>query len=30
MINKERMLAEFFELVRIKCSTKGERQVADV
>ena len=30
MINKERMLLEFFELVRIKCSTKGERQVADV
>ena len=30
MINKERMLAEFFELVKIKCSTKAERQVADV
>ncbi len=30
MINKERMLTEFFELVRIKCSTKDERQVADV
>jgi len=30
MINKERMLQEFFELVRIKCSTKDERQVADV
>jgi len=30
MINKERMLAEFFELVRIKCSSKAERQVADV
>lgn len=30
MINKERMLGEFFELVKIKCSTKAERQVADV
>lgn len=30
MINKERMLAEFFELVKIKCSTRAERQVADV
>ncbi|MBP2628116.1 MAG: peptidase T-like protein [Firmicutes bacterium] len=30
MINKERMLAEFFELVKIKCSTRDERQVADV
>jgi len=30
MINKQRMLAEFFELVKIKCSTKDERQVADV
>jgi len=30
MINQERMLAEFFELVKIKCSTKDERQVADL
>lgn len=30
MINKERMLAEFFELVKIKCSTRQEREVADV
>ena len=30
MINKERMLAEFFELVKIKCSTTDERQVADL
>ena len=30
MVNQERMLQEFFELVRIKCSTKEERQVADV
>lgn len=30
MINQERMLAEFFELVKIKCSTRAEREVADV
>jgi len=30
MINKERILAEFFELVKIKCSTRDERQVADL
>lgn len=30
MINKKRMLAEFFELVKIKCSTRDERQVADI
>lgn len=30
MINKQRMLAEFFELVKINCSTRNERQVADV
>ena len=30
MINKERMLAEFFELIKIKCSTRDEREVADV
>jgi len=30
MINQERVLAEFFELVKIKCSTRDERQVADI
>ncbi len=30
MINKERVLAEFFQLVRMKCSTRAERQVADI
>lgn len=30
MINKERVLGEFFELVKIKCSTRQEREVADV
>ncbi len=30
MINKERVLKEFFELIRIKCSTRQEREVADV
>ena len=30
MINKDRVLKEFFELVQITCSTKAERQVADV
>ena len=30
MINRKRMLDEFFELVQIKCSTRAERQVADV
>ncbi|SDF64616.1 M20/M25/M40 family metallo-hydrolase [Sporolituus thermophilus] len=30
MINRERMLAEFFELVKIKCSTRAEREVADL
>lgn len=30
MVNKERVLNEFFELVRIKCSTKAEREVADL
>ncbi|VBB07002.1 peptidase m20 [Lucifera butyrica] len=29
MINQARMLAEFLELVKIKCSTKEERQAAD-
>lgn len=29
-MNKERVLAEFFELVKIKCSTRAEREVADV
>lgn len=30
MINKERVLAEFFELVQIKCSTRQEREIADL
>jgi len=30
MVNKKRMLAEFFELIKIKCSTRDERQVADI
>ncbi len=30
MINRKRMLNEFFELVQIKCSTRAERQVADI
>jgi tripeptide aminopeptidase len=30
VVNKERMLTEFFELVQIKCSTRAEREVADV
>ncbi|MDT8903020.1 M20/M25/M40 family metallo-hydrolase [Anaeroselena agilis] len=30
MVDKQRMLAEFFELVSIKCSTRDEREVADV
>lgn len=30
MINQERVLAEFCELVRIKCSTRAEREVAEV
>lgn len=30
MINKERVLKEFFELVQITCSTKNERQIADL
>lgn len=30
MINRARMLAEFLELVRIKCSTGQEREVADL
>jgi tripeptide aminopeptidase len=30
MINKERVLKEFFELVKIKCSTRQEREVADL
>lgn len=30
MINKERVLAEFFELVKIKCSSRDEREVADL
>lgn len=30
MINQKRMLAEFFELVKIKASSRAERAVADV
>jgi tripeptide aminopeptidase len=30
MIDRKRVLDEFFELVRIRCSTGDERQVADV
>jgi tripeptide aminopeptidase len=30
MVNRERVLAEFFELVSIRCSTRAEREVADV
>lgn len=30
MINRKRMLTEFFELVQIRCSTRAERQVADI
>ncbi len=30
LINKERVLAEFFELVQINCLSKNEREVADL
>ena len=30
MINRERLLAEFFELTRIDSPTKNERQIADI
>ena len=30
MVNKERILAEFFELVKIPASSRKERQIADV
>lgn len=30
MINKKRVLDEFFELVQIKCSTRQEREVGDL
>ena len=30
MVNHQRLLAEFLELVQIKCSTRQERQVADL
>lgn len=30
MVNKERVLKEFFELVQVPCSTKNERQIADI
>ena len=29
MIQKERVLTEFLEMVRIACSTRGEREIAD-
>ena len=29
MLNQERMLKEFFTLVKMRCSSKGEREVAD-
>lgn len=30
MINRQRMLKNFLDLIKIKCSTKDERQVADL
>lgn len=30
MINKKRILAEFFELVQINCSTRQEREIGDL
>ncbi|MBQ7496232.1 MAG: hypothetical protein IJU00_00075 [Selenomonas sp.] len=30
MINEKRVLEEFLELVQIRCSTKDEREVADL
>lgn len=30
MIDKKRLLAEFYNLIKIQCSTKQERQVADI
>lgn len=30
MLNEKRILAEFFELVQIRCSTRNERQIADL
>ncbi|MEG6584281.1 M20/M25/M40 family metallo-hydrolase [Dendrosporobacter sp. 1207_IL3150] len=30
MINKKRMLSEFLELTKIRCSTKAEREVGDL
>ncbi|MDO0825564.1 M20/M25/M40 family metallo-hydrolase [Desulfosporosinus nitroreducens] len=30
MVNRERLLAEFFELIRIDSPTKNERQIADI
>lgn len=29
MVNQQRMLEQFFHLVKIRCSSKGEREVAD-
>ena len=30
MINKQRILNDFFELVQIKCSTLQEREIGDL
>lgn len=30
MVNKKRVLAEFYELIGITCSTRAEREVADI
>lgn len=30
MINKQRMLAEFLDLLRIRCSSKAEREIGDL
>lgn len=30
LVNKERVLAEFLELIRIPCSTHDEREVGDL
>ena len=30
MINKERILAEFFELVQITCNSRQEREIGDL
>lgn len=30
MVNQERVLKEFFELVQVTCSTRNEREIADI